>query len=204
MCNNKFQNLENAQTHASKPCGKIREVVTGTETVESESSIEFDCTKCKTFFKSPSDFYEHANKCAQIIEPLICDNCNIDLVSKAGLKKHIEKCQAKSTESSSEEACTNGPDCKFLKQNRCLYYHDVRNKQPWQKFSVGGRAGRRAGRGEGRSAGSSDSLGSRSSQNCSLPASRSSLASSCPDSGFSLARRTRSAETGRAVFIVEG
>ena len=62
------------------------------------------------------------------------------------------------------------------------------------------REGRREGRRAGRRAGSSASLGSRSSHNSSFLAGRSSLASSFPGSGPSLARRTRSAETGRAVF----
>ena len=101
--------------------------------------MEFDCTQCKVTFKTQSDYYEHANNCNQVIEPLICEKCNIELISKAGLKKHIEKCQAKSTSKSSsnradsEEACTNGPDCRFLKQNRCLYHHDEPSKEPWQR-----------------------------------------------------------------------
>jgi hypothetical protein len=153
LCDNKFQSLEDAQTHASKPCGKIRETVRGTEK-ESENIIDFDCIECKATFKSQSDYYEHANNCSQVLDPLICDNCNIELVSKAGLKKHMEKCQAMSTKSSSnmaesEEACTNGPDCKFLKQNRCLYNHDEPNKQPWQRVQRR-RQGRQEGRKEGR------------------------------------------------------
>ena len=85
--------------------------------------MEFDCTKCKVTFKTQSDYYEHANNYSQVIQPLICENCNIELLSKAGLKKHIEKCKAKSTnktssnKAESEEACNNGPDSRFLKQN---------------------------------------------------------------------------------------
>ena len=97
LCNKKFNNLEDAQAHATKPCGHIRESGIGVETEEPENSIEFDCTKCKAIFKSKADFYDHANKCSQVLDPLLCEKCNIELVSKAGLKKHIEKCKAKST-----------------------------------------------------------------------------------------------------------
>ena len=134
VCDDKFKSLEGARNHALKPCGKDK----GKETEELEDSMKFDCTKCKVTFKSQSDYFEHANNCSQVIEPLICENCNIELVSKAGLKKHVEKCQAKVTKSSSkraesEEPCTNGPECRFLKQNRCLYYHDEPNEEPWQR-----------------------------------------------------------------------
>ena len=68
----------------------------------------------------------------------MCEKCNIELVSKAGLKRHTEKCQAKSTSSpgnpvDSTEECTNGPECRFFRQNRCLYYHDEPSEEPWQR-----------------------------------------------------------------------
>ena len=134
ICENKFNNLEDAKAHAKKPCSKIRENRKSTEVKESEDSIEFDCSKCTMIFKSQTDYYKHANICSQVIEPLICEHCNIELVSKAGLKKHVEKCQTKSSNREEyNEACTNGPDCRFLKQNRCLYNHDEHNDQPWQR-----------------------------------------------------------------------
>ena len=140
LCNKKFNSLDDAQAHASKPCGHIRESGIRVENnKELEDSIEYDCTMCKTIFKSQSDYYEHANKCDQVIEPLICEKCNIELISKAGLKKHTEKCKAKSTNKTSSnrvesaEACHNGPDCRFLKQNRCLYHHDEPSGEPWQR-----------------------------------------------------------------------
>ena len=129
VCNKKFNKLEDAQAHAKNPCGKI------SESKEPEENIEFDCSQCKVFFKNMEDYYKHANKCTEVLEPLICRHCNIELISKAGLKKHIEKCNTESpfTGEESNIACTNGPECKFFRQGRCLYYHEEENDQPWER-----------------------------------------------------------------------
>jgi hypothetical protein len=57
LCNKKFQNLEDAQAHATKPCGHIRESGIYVENEEPEDNIEFDCTKCEVIFNSQSDYY---------------------------------------------------------------------------------------------------------------------------------------------------
>ena len=148
ICNNKFMNLDDARAHSTKPCGNVRGQ--GPATDEHQDNIEYDCANCKVFFKSQSDYYKHANNCSVVIEPLICDTCNIELVSKAGLKKHMEKCndnsrKSKASREEPKEDCLNGPDCRFLKQNRCLYNHNEPNGQPWQRVQ-----GRRQGRQQGR------------------------------------------------------
>ena len=33
----------------------------------------------------------------------------------------------------STEPCANGPDCRFLRQNRCLYEHKEPSDQPWER-----------------------------------------------------------------------
>ena len=104
--------------------------------------MEHDCSKCKAVFRSQSEYYKHANNCSEVLQPLICETCNIELVSRAGLKKHMEKCKANSEEH--KEDCLNGPDCKFLKQSRCSYNHDKPNAQPWQRVQ-----NRRRGRQQG-------------------------------------------------------
>ena len=100
-----------------------------------ENEHQIDCTKCHETFKTQDDVYNHANNCSRVIEPLMCEICNIELVSRAGLKRHTEKCQKKSSEDKEDfnEACTNGPDCRYLKENRCHYKHDKTNDQPWER-----------------------------------------------------------------------
>ena len=83
VCNKKFNKLEDAQAHAKNPCGKI------SESMESEENIVFDCSECKVVFKTQDDYYKHANNCSKVLQPLMCENCNVELISKAGLKKHI-------------------------------------------------------------------------------------------------------------------
>ena len=65
----------------------------------------------------------------------MCEKCNIELVSRAGLKGHTEKCQKKSysTNEALNEKCANGPDCRYFKEDRCHYQHDEPNDQPWER-----------------------------------------------------------------------
>ena len=99
-----------------------------------EEEHQIDCTLCQATFKKKEDVYSHANNCSKVIAPLMCNKCNIELISRAGLKRHIEKCQkSQSSKKNMGDACTNGPDCRFLRENRCLYDHDEANNQPWQR-----------------------------------------------------------------------
>ena len=90
-----------------------------------------DCTKCHAIFKSQDDIYKHANVCSEIRAPLMCEKCNCELISKTGLEKHMERCNGeelptinkKPMQQQSKEKCTNGPKCKFLRENRCLFVH---------------------------------------------------------------------------------
>ena len=96
-----------------------------------------DCSKCHTTFKSQEDIYKHANTCSEVIEPFMCEKCNRELISKAGLEKHMERCQVeerpaknnKTKQQPSKEKCTNGPKCRFLKEDRCLFAHNERNQK---------------------------------------------------------------------------
>ena len=94
---------------------------------------------CHKTFKSQDDVYKHANMCHEIIEPLMCDKCNQELISKAGLKKHMERYKGdvderlasshKPKQQQSKDKCTNGPKCRFLKEKRCLFVHKEQNKK---------------------------------------------------------------------------
>ena len=157
VCKTTFKTLSEAREHALKPCGGIKSkpVVIDIEEVDNkhrcnacsisfsnndalekhmEEEHQIDCTTCQATFKKKDDVYSHANICSKVIAPLMCDECNIELISRARLKRHMEKCKkSRSSKEAPSEACTNGPDCRFLKENRCLYGHDEPNNQPWQK-----------------------------------------------------------------------
>ena len=160
ICQKTFKSLNDARTHSHKACGNItqKEFVIDIEDVEDNNSCNAcstsytsktelekhmekhhaaNCSTCLATFKSQEDVYKHANKCHEIIEPLICEHCNCELVSKAGLKKHMGRCKGGDTSVSSQnikqhqskEKCTNGPKCQFLKENRCLFVHTEKNKK---------------------------------------------------------------------------
>ena len=164
ICQKTFNSLNDARSHSRKACGNItqKEVVIDIEDVEethrcnacstsynSNTELErhmdkhhaVDCTRCHETFKSQDDIYKHANVCSEIIEPLMCEKCNRELISKAGLKKHMERCKGderpstgpassnKSKQQQSKEKCTNGPKCRFLKENRCLFGHKEHNNK---------------------------------------------------------------------------
>ena len=158
VCKNTFKTLNDAREHTKRSCASIKpkEVVIDIEELDdthrcNACSISFlnnnvlekhmekehqtDCTKCHASFKNQDDYYNHANNCSQVIEPLMCETCNIELISRAGLKRHTEKCQKKSSDSNTafSEACTNGPDCRYFKEDRCHYQHDEPNNQPWER-----------------------------------------------------------------------
>ena len=106
-----------------------------------------DCAKCHAIFKSQDDLYKHANKCSEIIAPLMCEKCNRELISKAGLVKHMERCKGeerptsiqKPKQQQSKENCTNGLKCRFLKENRCLFVHKEqqhKGKEPMRKLDL--------------------------------------------------------------------
>ena len=111
------------------------------ESEHNEKEQPVDCSKCQERFKTQEDVYKHANKCTEIIDPLMCDKCNRELISRAGLEKHRKRCQGEQDKSMnrpfnkevSTEPCANGPDCRFLRQNRCLYNHEEPNDQPWER-----------------------------------------------------------------------
>jgi hypothetical protein len=66
----------------------------------------------------------------------MCYKCNRELITKAGLEKHMERCQGTEKTGSAnkqKEACKNGQHCKYLKENRCSYLHEEHNTQPWKK-----------------------------------------------------------------------
>ena len=99
-----------------------------------------DCEKCKVFFKTHDDLYKHANNCSEIIEPLMCNKCNLELISKAGLKKHIGTCKGIEGQGiepvnviKQQDECRNGPSCWYLKHNRCNYQHSDPSELPWKK-----------------------------------------------------------------------
>ena len=79
VCKKVFKSIEEAKDHAIKACGSIyvKDAVEASEKPENpqEKHETYDCDKCKTNFKSQEDVYSHANK---------CDNCNRELISKAG------------------------------------------------------------------------------------------------------------------------
>ena len=169
ICQKTFKSLNDARTHSRKACGNItpKEVVIDVEEAEenhrcnacstsyhSNEELEKhmdkhhvgDCPKCHITFKSEEDIYKHANVCSEVLEPIICEKCNCELITKAGLEKHVKRCKGenrpgftKTKQQQSKEKCTNGPMCRFLKENRCLFVHNEQNRkhsgrseEPWQ------------------------------------------------------------------------
>ena len=73
----------------------------------------------------------------RLLNHLYVQKCNRELISKAGLKKHMERCTGgetpvsshKQKQQPSKEKCTNGPKCKFLKEKRCLFVHKEQNNK---------------------------------------------------------------------------
>ena len=158
ICKKVFRHLEEARTHSLKPCGAIKqkEVIIEIEEEDKdhkcnacdisynnnedlerhmEENHTVDCSKCNVVFNSQDDMYSHANNCSEVIEPNMCDKCNMELVSKAGLKKHMKRCKgnentsAKSAPQKSLELCNNGPQCRFKKMNKCLFKHVEKQHQ---------------------------------------------------------------------------
>ena len=155
VCNKNYKNIEDAKEHAMQVCGSIVEKGGSSETESPDilhsckacnatfnrkSSLDkhskenhesVDCNKCNTTFKSQSDVYSHANRCSEVIDPLMCDICNSELISKAGLKKHMEKCKKDKNER--KEKCKNGQSCQYHKENRCNFEHDKTGEETWTK-----------------------------------------------------------------------
>ena len=70
----------------------------------------------------------------------MCNKCDRELISKAGLKKHRERCQGVDGQDvqalivdSQLDECRNGPSCWFLKHNKCSFQHDEPKEMPWKK-----------------------------------------------------------------------
>ena len=165
VCQKDYKNIEDAKDHAMNVCGSIQEKGATQESVLSENihecklcNVKFnsnstlekhtkekhecvDCTKCNVIFKSQEDYYKHANNCSEICDPNMCEYCNMELVSKAGLIKHMEKCKKKQKVGRAKDKCTNGPKCKYHKENRCSFEHDTEGEQPWKvvKHRVNGK-----------------------------------------------------------------
>ena len=160
VCKKSFKTIEGAKDHAMKVCGSIHEkedMSSGkkqenshtckfcnksyTNTTALQKHIEemheiIDCDKCKAIFKSQEDTYTHANKCSKIIGPYMCENCNLELISRAGLEKHNKRCHADNTENilkSHKDPCKNGANCRFHKAIRCLFQHEQPRKEHWKK-----------------------------------------------------------------------
>ena len=160
VCQKDYKSIEDAKDHAMNVCGSIHEKGATQERVISENihecktcQVKFnsnsilvkhikenhvcvDCNKCNSTFKSQEDVYKHANNCSEICEPNMCNYCNMELVSKAGLIKHMDKCRKKHSDASGKEGrkekCTNGPSCQYHKEDRCRFEHDTAGEQPWK------------------------------------------------------------------------
>ena len=151
-----FKTIGESKDHAMKVCGSIHEKEAMSSSKKQKNAHDcnscdksytnitalkkhieemheiIDCDKCKAIFKSQEDTYTYANICSKIIGPCMCENCNLELISKAGLeKKHIKRCHADNTENilkSHKEPCKNGANCRFHKANMCLFQHEQPSK----------------------------------------------------------------------------
>ena len=155
VCKEAFTSIEEAKDHGTKVCGSIYEKDADPSSKKPENPHEcnacdesyysnkalekhikeihesYDCDKCK----SQEDIYRHANRCGQVLGPYMCDNCNRELISKAGLTKHIEKCHGdkpSQSGSSYNDPCKIGPNCRFLKAQHLLYKHEQLQDEPWK------------------------------------------------------------------------
>ena len=96
--------------------------------------ITHKCTLCKDVFKTQDGMLSHikdkhteddTNK-----SQWQCPVCDNTYNSENELVKHIdnvhfEKEVSSTNENNSNKACRNGLNCRFLKENRCMFYHDV-------------------------------------------------------------------------------
>ena len=112
VCKMTFRTLNEAREHSNKPCSNKKSAEDAEKLDDSnrcnacstnfssnkdlemhmEREHEVDCSSCQATFKPQDDVYKHANECHVIIGPHMCHKCNMELVSKAGLNKHIERC----------------------------------------------------------------------------------------------------------------
>ena len=116
MCKRTFKTLNEARTHSDNSCDNIKSNDVVIEMEESndnhrcnacssnfssnknlemnmEKEHQYDCSSCQATFQTQDDVYNHANACHVINGPYMCEKCNRELVNKAGLAKHIERCK---------------------------------------------------------------------------------------------------------------
>ena len=112
-CNQKFKSNDELELHMVE-----------------EHEEEADCMKCNAFFKTQNDYYKHASSCSGVIQINLCDKCEKEIIRKAALKKHRKGCHGKT----GVEACRNGEQCHYHKENRCNFPHpQLSQSNPQQK-----------------------------------------------------------------------
>ena len=102
----------------------------------------FKCLMCPLLSKSKQSFMEHKAKHQKELDVItmkdVCKDCNISFGSREDylehlLEKHRNRENSSGTSKTNHvqetEECQNGPSCKWLKNNRCMYEHQ---EQPWK------------------------------------------------------------------------
>ena len=107
-----------------------------------ENNKKYKCLMCAEVFKDKKTFSEHKAKHQSELDVItfnhVCKNCNLSFGTNDDYLEHLlqkhrpQQTKAKNTELEDVqeiEKCTNGPKCKYLKENRCNFGH---NQQPWK------------------------------------------------------------------------
>jgi uncharacterized C2H2 Zn-finger protein len=114
-------NYTDVVSYKCNVCEKLYESRRDLTSHINKDHIDVDCTKCLTTFKSWDDVYKHANMCSELTPVIKCNNCNRELLNKSALRSHKTECHGREEVAT----CRNGDSCRFLRNNRCNYYHAV-------------------------------------------------------------------------------
>ena len=141
--NNKMHSIE---LHQCLPCTLIFPNKTGLEVhikKKHNNYEKFECGLCHEMFSSQSDVRNHmkekhsegnSNK-----SQWECPMCDKLFASEEVLVKHIDNDHLEKDSDSDKrnrKECKNGLNCRFLKQNRCMFYHEVAAQEgAWQEVS---------------------------------------------------------------------
>ena len=106
----------------------------------------FKCLMCSEVLNSRDKYRQHKAKHQKELDVItfkhVCLECNISFGSSdeelqhmldEHRPKHFNRKKSKPKQDEELEECQNGPSCKWLKQNRCMFEHTEQPvEQPWK------------------------------------------------------------------------
>jgi hypothetical protein len=121
---NNVDNIQSDTEVNDNMCNACQQICTTKEDLANHMGkfhLNADCRKCLTTFKCWDDIYKHANMCSEVTPIVKCAKCNREVINKTALRSHSMKCH----EGENISTCKNGDTCRYLRSNRCSYYHAV-------------------------------------------------------------------------------